>query len=133
MLRLNRHIASKVCKDNKDGDDEDDDVPVPAGTPSGVRMLSFETLSMPSESSSSSGTLSSCSLSKSDSEVSRLASQLKGLRLIGKDNKDSAGSNVTTSAGSPDSKPAPIPTGNKPEKCLPSAVSQLLLQCMVRT
>ncbi|CAE7946945.1 unnamed protein product [Symbiodinium sp. KB8] len=48
-------------------------------------MLSFETLSLASSrSSSSSGTLSSC-LSVCDSEVSRLASQLQGLRLLSKE------------------------------------------------
>ena len=132
----------KVCKDQGDKDHDDDDsndaVPAPAVGP---RMLSFETLSLASSrSSSSSGTLSSC-LSVRDSEVSRLASQLQGLRLLSKEDPAGAspGSSVTTTAslldfaGSPDSKPARIPTGNKPEKSLPTAVSQLRLQCMVRT
>ncbi|CAE7322241.1 unnamed protein product, partial [Symbiodinium microadriaticum] len=87
-----------VCKDKNDRDDEDDNLGdgVPAST-SGLKMVSFETLSMASgSSSSSSATLSSGSLSRSDSEVSRLASQLQGLRLVG--SKDSAVSNVTTTA-----------------------------------
>ena len=121
----------KVCKDqgDKDHDDDDSNDAVPAS--GGLRMLSFETLSLASSGSSSSGTLSSC-LSVRDSEVSRLASQLQGLRLLSKDPAGpNPGSSVTASlldfAGSPDS-------GNKPKKSLPTAVSQLrLIQCMVHT
>ncbi|CAE7256761.1 unnamed protein product [Symbiodinium sp. CCMP2592] len=130
-------IASLVCKDkgDKDHDDEDSNDGVPAAPAPGIRMLSFETLSLASGSSSgssTSGTLSSGGLSVRDSEVSRLASQLQGLRLLSKGSPGpSVGSTVTTTAslfdfaGKADSEPAQpahIPSGNKPEKILPSRV-----------
>ena len=125
----------KVCKDqgDKDHDDDDSNDAVPAS--GGLRMLSFESLSLASGSSSgssTSGTLSSC-LSVRDSEVSRLASQLQGLRLLSKESPGHVGSSVTTTASlfdfaaKTDSKPADIPAVNKPEKILPSRVSQLPL------
>ncbi|CAE7807681.1 unnamed protein product [Symbiodinium sp. CCMP2592] len=127
----------QVCKDkgDKDHDDEDSNDGVPAAPAPGIRMLSFETLSLASGSSSgssTSGTLSSGGLSVRDSEVSRLASQLQGLRLLSKGSPGpSVGSTVTTTAslfdfaGKADSEPAQpahIPSGNKPEKILPSRV-----------
>ena len=127
----------KVCKDKGDKDYDDDEsndgVPTPAAP--GLRTLSFESLSLASGSSSgssTSGTLSSC-LSVRDSEVSRLASQLQGLRLLSKESPGHVGSSVTTTASlfdfaaKTDSKPADIPAVNKPEKILPSRVSQLPL------
>ncbi|CAE7648780.1 unnamed protein product [Symbiodinium sp. CCMP2592] len=128
-----RARTSKVCNDkgDKDHDDDDSNDGVPAAPAPGLRMLSFETLSLTSGSSgsSSSGTLSSC-LSVRDSEVSRLASQLQGLRLLSKDSPEgpSVGSSVSTTvttaslfdfAAKTDSKPADIPAGNK---ILPSRV-----------
>ena len=124
--------------DKKDDDDSDDDLGcVPSAAPMRAPMLSFETLSMASGSSSgsSSGTLSSCSsLSGRDSELSRLASQLKGLRI----SKEAAPSATTTASfqdyasrlkGLKPSKPSVQLPGNKPEKILPSAASQLQYAC----